>query len=55
MPMGKKQKTNEEQPIKIDFLKIYKICESQGVSKEVISSFLTLQRRIQHAQNTART
>lgn len=55
-PMNKNQKVNEPlQSIKLDFYKIYEICESYGVSKEVISSFLTLQRRIKHAQNSTRT
>lgn len=53
--MSEEQKKSEVQTIKLDLYKIYEICESHGVSKEVISGFLTLQRRIKHAQNSART
>jgi len=52
--MSKEQKTSEVQTTKLYLYKIYQICESYGVSKEVISGFLTLQRRIQHAQNSTR-
>lgn len=53
--MNKKKKPHEIQTIDPVFLKIYEICESYGVSKEIISNFLTLQRGIQHARNTERT
>lgn len=55
MLMSKKPITTELQTIKSDFLKFYEICESHGVSKEIISNFLTLQGGIQHAKNTKRT
>ena len=53
--MIKKPITTELQTIKLDFQKFYEICESHGVSKELISNFLTLQEGIQHAENTKRT
>ncbi|WP_057776272.1 hypothetical protein [Cytobacillus dafuensis] len=52
--MSKEQNPSEVQTIKLDLYKIYEICESYGVSKEVISSFRTLQRRLQHAKNSTR-
>ncbi|WP_193224644.1 hypothetical protein [Bacillus sp. B1-b2] len=49
--MTKKQETKENTSFKLDIFKIYDECEKKGVSKEIISGFLKLQRRIRDAQN----
>lgn len=53
--MEKESTKTDLQTIEQDFLKIHEICDSLGVSKEIISNFLTLQEGIQHAENTKRT
>lgn len=55
MPMREKQLTNEAQTFKLDLIKIYEICETHGVSKEVISCFLKYQRGGHYEQDTTRT
>lgn len=52
--MKKMQNKKDLQSTNLDFIKLPEIYESHGVSKEVISSFIALQRRIQHAQNISR-
>ena len=55
MPMSKKQITDEAQTIKPDLLRIYEICETHGISKEVISCFLKYQTGGHYEQDTTRT
>lgn len=46
------QKSTDINFIKLDLNKIYEKCEQKGVSKEVISTFISFQRRLQDAKNT---
>lgn len=38
--MTKKRPENESQSYKLDLMKIYEICESHGISKQVITCFI---------------
>lgn len=52
--MSKKQITAEAQTINPDLLRIYEICETHGISKEVISCFLKYQTGGSYEQDTKR-
>ncbi|MEC2076105.1 hypothetical protein [Metabacillus fastidiosus] len=49
--MTNKNITHKENQ-KLDINKIYQICENYGVSKEIISGFINLERKIQNEQNS---
>lgn len=49
--MDQNQESKDINSIELDLDKIYEECEQKGVSKEVISTFISFQRRIRDAKN----